>query len=264
MPFEQLPKFEKAPDDKEPALKELDQRNSQMNLYSELAKDHFGPINWQDEQRTSREWSDYVWWYFRPGSDAERIKKDEEAEKIQYFQQVRWQEHFDEICREYKIHLQPIVERDSQSRIIKDFRPKCVDTLLKAISENPALEKSINCFKTSLRREKFIAPDGNIEKSTAAGTVWPEIVVYTYGKNNFETTLRLLYKYFQGLEKYGSDLTPRDNYKINRLMYVAQSGGDFKNKLRYHGKLDRYFDKRFNYAFRVGEKPPVEFLRKEK
>ncbi|MBI2053119.1 MAG: hypothetical protein HYT41_00020 [Candidatus Sungbacteria bacterium] len=48
-------------------------------------------------------------------------------------------------------------------------------------------------------------------------------------------------------------------------MYVAQSGGDFKNALRKQGMLDAYYDENYNYAFRRGtgiySREPIRVIR---
>lgn len=141
---------------------------------------------------------------------------------------------------ERKIHLQPK----------KEFLPIVVNRLMKMVSEYPELRSAIDSIKMSIQPESDDTKYG----------VLPEVVIYAYGKQHFEKILQILLPYFQGYEKYTNGKVPRMNQKVNDLVFVAQSGGDFKNVLKSVGLLDQYFDASSNYAFFKGEGMPPRML----
>ncbi len=141
---------------------------------------------------------------------------------------------------ERKIHLQPK----------KEFLPIIVNRLMKMVGEFPELRSAIDSIKMSIQ------PESNDEKYG----VLPEVVIYAYGKQHFEKILQILLPYFQGYEKYTNGKVPRMNQKVNDLVFVAQSGGDFKNTLKSAGLLDQYFDPSCNHAFFKGEGMPPRML----
>ncbi len=134
---------------------------------------------------------------------------------------------------ERKIHLQPK----------KEFLGIVVDRLMKMVSEYPELRTAISSMKMSIQSEADDTKYG----------VLPEVVIYAYGKQHFEKILQILLPYFQGYEKYTSGKVPRMNQKVNDLVFVAQSGGDFKSTLQRAGLLDQFFDPKTNHAFLKGE-----------
>ncbi len=158
----------------------------------------------------------------------------QEAKKVE--QLIK--ENFDKICQEYKIHLQP-----KKEHIVFIF-----DELAKLVAQDEDLRKSIFEFKACIQ-DKLIY-DKN-------GEILPEIVIYPrFGRENFEKVLKTITQLFEGFEKYGNNLTPRFNHKINDLIFVAQSGGDVKGDFKKLNILDKHFDRKYNYAFKIGEKPP--------
>jgi hypothetical protein len=215
------------------------------------------------------------YWFFSPRPEREgRLVIEEgtninqlQKEVVKAFNQGQsdgaefMKEHFDEICQEYKIHIQP--NREEYHPEQKDWRPFFVDKLIQALAGDKELQESIDRFKASWHREII---KGN------SGEVMPDIVIYPRtGKENFAKALVGVYQLFENEikkiknenkdEKCGSDEIPRYNFKfgnslINDSIFVAQSGGDFKDALKKLGVLDKYFDETNNYAFSKGEKPP--------
>lgn len=238
-----------------------------INEYEKKARKYFGER--QDEDYQTYTVEDQKCWYFSPRSKEEGdIVVEEglkinglhkEAERAFYKDKALGidieqgegakflEEHFDEICQEYKIHLQPTREEYDPRQ--KDWRPFCLNKLIKVLAENKGLRESIDRFKISYQKEI---------KRSSGGQPVPEIVIYPrHGRENFGKVLAGVYQQFKDYGKYGSDINPRHNLKINELIFIAQSGGDFKEYLKYLGVIDNYFDKENNYAFRKGEKPPL-------
>jgi hypothetical protein len=156
----------------------------------------------------------------------------------------------DEIMSEYKIHLQP------DRRHIGEVTRRLVAMMND--ENNADLRQIVGAFKIKTR------PDREDEEA------FPEIVIYprtgaktdqngvSEGRRNMERTLAAVVEVMHGLESTGQkDRTPRYNAKVNDLVYVAQSGGDFKNFLKRIGLLDEVFDPSTGYGFRRGEKPPT-------
>ena len=56
------------------------------------------------------------------------------------------------------------------------------------------------------------------------------------GKENAQLVLNRVYHAFPEHERLGMNITPRDNRRINNLVYWAQSGGDLKKNIEDSGK----------------------------
>ncbi len=237
-----------------------------VDEYEKEVKKYFGEAENRDYEIHLRR--DQQCWYFSPHSPEERRRIQQEGPDVNELQKeavnsfakdetmgrdinrgggARFMaEHFDEICQEYKIHLQPPI--GGQVSRQEDWRPFCVNKLLGALAENPKFRESVDCFKVSYREEA---------KRSIGGAI-PEIIIYPRtGRENFGKALAHIYQCFKGDEQHASDITPRYNHRINELIFVAQSSGDFKDSLKRLGVLDRYFDEKQNYAFRKGEEPPL-------
>lgn len=127
------------------------------------------------------------------------------------------------VSREIKIHLMP----DTQDQ------PMVLDRILELISQNPTLKDKIQAIK--VREVGNNSPDN-----------LPEFVIYTTDESLTEL-LKILMEEFSDL--VGTGRVPRFNDEVlNKLIYVAQSGGDLKNSLDQMGVLDKFFDKNANYA----------------
>ncbi|MBI2053117.1 MAG: hypothetical protein HYT41_00010 [Candidatus Sungbacteria bacterium] len=135
--------------------------------------------------------------------------------------------------KQFKIHLQPK----------KEFLPAVFQELAKAFANDEQLRELVPFFKASVSSE--LVRDEN-------GQVVPEIVLYCPSYNAMRGVVAKLEEYLKDYEKKGSGDVPRYNWKINDLVYVAQSGADFKNSLLKRGLLDEYYDKNYNYAVRKG------------
>ncbi len=136
-------------------------------------------------------------------------------------------------AHQFKIHLQPK----------KEFLPVVFKKLVDTLGKDEELGGLVPVFKASTSPE--IVRDEN-------GQVVPEIVLYCSSYNAMRSVTAKLEKYLKECEDKGNGFTPRFNLKINNLMYVTQSGADFKNELFKHGLLDEYYDKNYNYAVRNG------------
>jgi hypothetical protein len=150
---------------------------------------------------------------------------------------------------EYKIHLQPRREMlgEVAKRLIGMFRQP----------GNEHLREIVGAFKIK-----------GSPSEPGATEIFPEVVIYsrtgaardrsgmTAGRRNAEQVLAAVLEAIRGLEAAAQpDATPRYNARINELVYIAQSGGDFKKFLGHYGLLDKYFDPKTNYAYRYGEQP---------
>jgi len=155
------------------------------------------------------------------------------------------------IMAEYKIHLQPT--RDQLGPVVR----RLVETLLD--DRNTGLRESLMGFK--IRQ-----PYGAVDKE--ADRLLPEIVIYprvgegqtdedvAQARANAEKVLAAVTAGTSDLVNLGrTDKTPRFNTRVNDLVYVAQSSGDFKEFLRDEKLLDEYFDAETGYAYRRGERP---------
>jgi len=202
--------------------------------------------------------------HFR-GSDKNTTKK--------IFESIGLQKTFEE----YKIHLQPK----------KEYLPLIVDKLTKAIKNNPELREVITRFKVSLHehsKEQRWQP----AMGKPVTEYVPEIVIYPLiGKKNSESALQKIMEIFKNeeVEKYGNNLTPRANLKVNNLIYFAQGDGYLKKilsqaqnkneldrlKLKYLTEgnetaiqtlpkattlLEDYFNEKYNFGLIKGEEPP--------
>lgn len=138
-----------------------------------------------------------------------------------------------ELSAELKIHLQPI----------KSAVPKVWERLLNLVEKNSHLRKAVYGMKVSMDPNPIYSK----------GEVVPEIVLYAYDKNDFETIVSALQLELAEYEQYSNHQTPRFNQKVTDLIYVAQSSGDLKSALKRVGLLDEYFDASSDYAFFKGE-----------
>lgn len=250
------PKIQKGEEEKE-LREELLEGQRFIDSYESIAKNLFNQHGGLD-YGTRHDWNQQKW-YFSPRSKMEGDKEIKILEELGGLESKArglvlqdeekgkkfMGENFDKICEGYKIHLQPRREGDPQG----ERRPMCVAKLIKALAENPEFKESISGFKAFFRPEQ-------VKNNT--GELIPEIVIYPrLGRENFEKALAFVYKEFKGSEKYGSNAMPRHNYKINELIFIAQAGGDLKDTLKSKKVIDKYFDKKLNHAFRIGEKPPT-------
>lgn len=135
--------------------------------------------------------------------------------------------------KQFKVHLQPK----------KEFLPAVFQGIAKAFASDEQLREMVPFFKASISSE--LVRDEN-------GQVVPEIVLYCPSYNAMRGIVGKLEDYLKEYGDKGNGLTPRFNWKINDLIYVAQSGSDFKNALLKKGLLDKYYDKNYNYAVRKG------------
>ena len=147
---------------------------------------------------------------------------------------------------QFKIHLQPQ----------KEYAADVFARLIQCLADDEELRALIPIFKASVA-ENPVRDD--------AGEPVPEVVLYTPSYEAMQKAVDKLQRYFAGWEARGSGDAPRFNWKVNDLMYVAQSGGDFKNALRKQGMLDAYYDENYNYAFRRGtgiySREPIRVIR---
>jgi len=133
----------------------------------------------------------------------------------------------DIVGQEVKIHLQPQVKDE----------PMVVDRLLTALDKNPHLRDGIQAIKVR------IIGNGTYEED---GDNLPEMVIYTTSESKTELVSTILNEF---VDLRGNGITPRFNQEVaNRLVYVAQSGGDLKNNLASMGVLDKFFDASKNYS----------------
>jgi hypothetical protein len=133
----------------------------------------------------------------------------------------------DILGREAKIHIQPKVEEE----------PWVVDRLLSTLDAQPELGDVIDAVKVR------VVGNGEPELD---GSHIPEIVIYT-DQDSRDQVLTPLMKEFLDLE--GNGLTPRFNREVTgNLLYVAQSGGDLKERLQHMGLLDKFFDAESNHS----------------
>jgi hypothetical protein len=159
---------------------------------------------------------------------------------------------------EYKIHLQPN----------KEHIPTVVNRLIAMMEQHPEVTELVAGFKAKLGASKieYTGPDG-----TKKIDQMPEIVIYprsgpekitggkTLGRDSFEKVLAAVLDATKGLEGTANGEWPRENAKINELVFAAQSGGDLKRVLKSDGLLDKVFqrDASGNYPFAKGEKLPT-------
>lgn len=137
------------------------------------------------------------------------------------------------LAGEFKIHIQP--ERR--------FMPLVALKLAK-ILQDPSIRILVDEFKVSTE-------PGGVDD---AGQEMPQIVIYpAFGRDNARRLLEILRKSLSQEEKYGTGKLSRYNLRVNDLLSLAQSGGDFKTDLAQAGLLDEYFDKNTGYAFIKGE-----------
>jgi hypothetical protein len=79
------------------------------------------------------------------------------------------------------------------------------------------------------------------------------------GRRNLEMALAAITEATRDLEGISNGKTPRENAKINDLVFIAQAGGDLKKILKSTDMIDEYFDKdtEGNYSMAKGEKLPT-------
>jgi len=196
----------------------------------------------------------------------------EEAKQYDGFNVLEWQliremveYNQEEFRKEFKIHLNP------QSA----YAPEIQKKIFELLSTNTSFRSDFIAIKITLRDENV--PISNDFRSDIA-----DVILYIDPKENLELTmqccknvLEILKNSFQGDFEKGKtlDQPPRYNFPINQLIYIAQSGGDFKDWLKripdisadrrdengYLKKipgrsasdsmLDSFFDKRVDCAF---------------
>ena len=127
----------------------------------------------------------------------------------------------DVLALEYKIHLMP--------------KPEYVQGVTRRLCEHLRDDEEFNeataGFKVKLDTEVHFGDQ-----------VLPMIVVYPIlGKDNAQLVLDRTYHAFPEHQRMGMDITPRDNRRINNLIYWAQSGGDLKRKYRGFRNKDTQF-----------------------
>ncbi len=116
------------------------------------------------------------------------------------------------LALEYKIHLMP-----SPEYVMGVTRRLC-----ETLRDNPELDEATAGFKVKLNDE-----------TTIGEQTLPLIVIYAMlGKDNAQMVLDTVYNLFPEHDRMGSGINPRDNRKVNNLIYWAQSGGDLKKEYR--------------------------------
>lgn len=151
------------------------------------------------------------------------------------------------VSGQFKIHLQPR----------KEYAAEVFSRLVECLADDEELRALIPIFKASVAENPMRDREGQSV---------PEVVLYTPSYDAMQKALDKLQRYFAGWEEKGSGDTPRFNWKINSLIYAAQSGADFKNALQKHDMLDAYYDENYGYAFRRGtgiySREPIRVIRK--
>lgn len=153
-----------------------------------------------------------------------------------------------EMRKEFKIHLNP--DRAHSREIVQRF--------LSRLSRNTDLKQAITAVKIATR-------DRGSDTTTLADVA--DIILYIEPKEDVEGTLSrcmnvldILSREFEDDQEKGKPEgePPRNNFAINRLLYIAQSGGDMKSWLKKmkdpdgadsDTMLDRFFDGTMNHAF---------------
>ncbi len=156
----------------------------------------------------------------------------------------------EEMRKEFKIHLNP--ERSFSPDIAKKF--------LELLAGSDDLKKAVTAVKIGMR-------DRWSDETTLADVA--DIILYIEPTGDVEgtlqrcrTVLEILRNSFQEDADKGKETPPRNNFSINRMLYIAQSGGDMKSWLKkmkgtiqdpINGEsvsmLDRFFDTKEDHAF---------------
>ncbi len=122
----------------------------------------------------------------------------------------------DVLSLEYKIHLMP------KSEYVSGVTRR----LCEHLRDDEELNEATAGFKVKL--------DSNTQHGDQ---VLPMMVIYPMlGKENAQLVLNRVYHAFPEHERMGMNITPRDNRRINNLVYWAQSGGDLKKNIEDSGK----------------------------
>lgn len=135
---------------------------------------------------------------------------------------------FNKVGQEVKIHLMPRVNQE----------PLVVARLLALLQRRSDLRDRVQPIKVRIV--------GNGKND--GGEILPEVVLYTT-KDSYPIIVAALMQEFQDIQ--GTNRIPRFNEPVkseNGLIYVAQSGGDFKNQLAQMGLLNKIFDQQSNHA----------------
>lgn len=142
-----------------------------------------------------------------------RIYRGYEEEFIFGDDSVRRAEARENLAQEYKIHLMPKSE----------YVQGVTRTLCEHLRDDPELNDAVAGFKVKLNPSTINHNDQNL----------PVVVIYSMlGKENAQLVLDRVYNAFPHHRRMGLNIRPRDNRRINNLVYWAQSGGDLKHKYR--------------------------------
>ena len=196
------------------------------NMYSYYRKFH--PLFNRDENISENDWKEsllFLQKQYATSDDIEDKYKDFTSQNLTRFRY----EYMKIYSNNYKVHLQPKPE----------YYFWTVYTLSKYA---PQLNDLISVTKINLIYDRSI---NNGENNI------PIIILYPYrGQNKLDELIQLLMNIFNIdiANEIGMDICPRFNYKINKLLYVAQGDGDFKTLLNQYGTLERYYDKSENYG----------------
>ncbi len=122
---------------------------------------------------------------------------------------------------EYKIHLMP--------------KPEYVQGVTRRLCEHLRDDEEFNEATAGFK----IKLDPEVQ---FGDQILPMMVVYPMlGKDNAQLVLERVFHAFPEHERMGMNITPRDNRRINSLVYWAQSGGDLKKKYRgFRGKNTQF------------------------
>lgn len=173
----------------------------------------------------------------------------------------RWKEiidrNRDRILGEYRINLRPQ----------KEYVPETIERLLK-LFRDPRLRDAVASFKVKVGPS---APDPDRPEEA-----FTEIVMYakndptrdadgkTGSRRSFEALFPAVREAMADFNAYAqTSPIKRKSAKVNELLTVSQSGGDFRGLLQRVDRdrgthyLDEYFEGSENYAFARGEEPPT-------
>jgi len=182
--------------------------------------------------------------------------------------------HKDEMRREFKIHLNPQ----------KQYSPAIQKKFFELLASHLEMQELVTAVKITVREEGDL-DEGGLPDDVA------DIIVYVYPGNDVESTiqncktlLEIIQNNFRDDEMNGKELdeAPRNNFSINKLLHVAQSGGDFKKWLArkidpratvrkpdgtlhptegrplFDNMLNGYFDLHTNHAFFLEDSPRAQ------
>jgi len=126
------------------------------------------------------------------------------------------------LAKEYKIHLMPQPE----------YTFAVTRRICEHLRDDSTLNDAVAGFKVKLNPDTIQHGD----------QVLPVVVIYSMlGRDNAQVVLDRIYHAFPEHRRIGRNVTPRDNRRINNLIYWAQSGGDLKHKYRGFKKRNTQF-----------------------